>query len=84
MDMHPQFIRNMAKLFQEWVKNYTTAHIKLREPVETGCENKQKLLVGNDQFVFLLTGKVCKRRIIAVLNDVVKLQRKEVILYDAI
>lgn len=23
-----------------WVKNYTTAHVKLREPVYTGCENK--------------------------------------------
>lgn len=31
------FIANMVRQFQEWVKNYTTAHLKLRE-LERGVE----------------------------------------------
>lgn len=37
MDIVAIFTENMAKQFQEWVKNYTTAHLKLRE-LERGVE----------------------------------------------
>ena len=34
-------IKNMVRQYPEWVKNYTTAHLKLREPIKIGCENNE-------------------------------------------
>lgn len=33
---------------QQWVKNYTTAHLKLGEPINIGCTYNVIGTVGND------------------------------------
>lgn len=37
MDIYPLYIRNIERLYHLWVKNYTIAHVKLREPINIGC-----------------------------------------------
>lgn len=39
-----------------WVKNYTMAHIKLRELVNTRCAINDKVIIGNDYLMIVLTG----------------------------